>query len=112
MARVWQAIMRGFAAVGRGLQRLLNAEVGAQRAEDPVATLYHRPLPPRLRVNWWALVLGPFWYLAEGMWVHASILLTIAFLSGGILIPFVWLYAGLKADEDLLDTRIMRKSYY
>lgn len=74
-------------------------------------TLYHRPMPPRLQVNWPALVLGPFWYFVAGLWVHASILLTLAFLSGGILVPFVWLYAGLKANEDLLDARIMRKNY-
>lgn len=112
MGRVWRRIGGVFVWAGRGLRRVLDTEIGFERKEDPVATLYHRPLPPRLGINWWALVFGPFWYLARGMWVHASILLTIAFLSGGILIPFVWLYAGLKADEDLLDARIMRKSYY
>jgi len=74
-------------------------------------TLYHLPMPPRLQVNWLALVLGPFWYFLVGLWVHGSILLTLAFLSGGILIPFVWLYAALKANEDLLDARVMRKNY-
>lgn len=74
-------------------------------------TLYHRPMPPRLQVNWLALVLGPFWYFPVGLWVHGLILLTLAFLSGGILIPFVWLYAALKANEDLLDARVMRKHY-
>ena len=74
-------------------------------------TLYHRPMPPRLQVNWLALVLGPFWYFLVGLWVHGSILLTLAFLSGGILVPFVWIYAALKANEDLLDARVMRKHY-
>lgn len=63
-------------------------------------------------MNWVALILGPFWYFATGLWVHGFILLSVAFLSGGLLLPFVWLYCGLKADEDLLDARIMRKSYY
>ena len=74
-------------------------------------TLYHLPMPPRLQVNWLALVLGPLWYFLVGLWVHGSILLTLAFLSGGILVPFVWIYAALKANEDLLDARVMRKHY-
>ncbi len=112
MARLGRAIAGAFEWAGRGVQRFLNTEIGFERAEDPVATLYHRPLPPRLGINWWALMFGPFWYVARGLWVHASVLFTIAFLSGGILIPFVWLYAGFKADEDLLDARIAQKSYY
>jgi len=80
--------------------------------DDPLATLYHRPMPPRLSINWPALVLGPLWYFGAGLWVHGSILLTIAFLSGGLLAPLVWLYAGFKANEDLLDARIMRRSVY
>lgn len=82
------------------------------RKDNPLETLYHRPMPPRLRVNWLALVLGPVWYFLMGLWVHGAILLAIAFLSGGVLAPLVWLYAGLKANEDLLDARIMRRSYY
>lgn len=81
------------------------------RKDNPLE-LYHRPMPPRLRVNWLALVLGPIWYFVMGLWVHGAILLAIAFLSGGVLAPLVWLYAGLKANEDLLDARIMRRSYY
>lgn len=112
MARLWRAAVMVFQGIGRGVRRVLDVKVGFERAEDPLKTLYHQPLPPRLEMNWWGLVFGPFWYLAKGLWVHASILLTIVFLSGGILMPFVWLYAGLKADEDLLDARIMWKSYY
>lgn len=81
------------------------------RKDNPLE-LYHRPMPPRLRVNWLALVLGPIWYFVMGLWVYGAILLAIAFLSGGVLAPLVWLYAGLKANEDLLDARIMRRSYY
>lgn len=101
MGGLWRAI-RGF----------LDRPAGWQRAEDPMRTLYHRPLPSRLRVNWLALVLGPFWYFLTGLWVHGAILLSILFLSGGLLLPFVWLYAALKADEDLLDHRLMRRSVY
>jgi len=112
MARLWRVVAGVFQGISRGVRRILDVKVGFKVKEDPMKTLYHQPLPPRLKINWWGLVLGPFWYLAKGLWVHASILLTIVFLSGGILLPFVWLYAGLKADEDLLDARIMWKSYY
>jgi hypothetical protein len=69
-------------------------------------------MPPRLRINGLALVLGPIWYFLVGLWVHGVILLSIIFLSGGLLLPFVWLYAALKADEDLLDARLMKRSVY
>ena len=82
-------------------------------SEQPqIPPLYHRPMPPRLGVNWPALVLGPLWYFGTGLWVHGSIMLSIAFLSGGLLAPLVWLYAGLKANEDLLEARLARRSVY
>src|SRR3989449_10258142 len=112
MGRFWQGVGRVLRSIVRGWQFLLNLQVGIVRKEAPLATLYHQPLHPRLHVNWWALLLGPFWYLAKGLWVYASILFPIVLLSGGILAPFVWLYAGLKADEDLLDARIAWRSYY
>lgn len=94
------------------VQRILNTPVGIARPADPLLTLYHQPLPPRLSWNWWALLFGPFWYLGVGLWVHGVILLTISFLSGGLLAPFVWLYAALKSKEDLLEFRIARRSVY
>lgn len=112
MGRVREAFRRFFGAISRGIRRVLDVQVGIERKDDPVKTLYHEALPPRLEWNWFALVFGPFWYLWKGLWVHAGILLSIVFLSGGVLIPFVWLYAGLKANEDLLDARIMWRSYY
>ncbi len=112
MARVWRVVAGAVGAILRGVRRVLDIEIGPSRKEDPLATLYHQPLPPRLSFNWWALALGPFWYLVRGLWVHASILFALVFLSGGTLFPFVWLYAGLKANEDLLEVRIAQKSFY
>lgn len=112
MRRFWQGVIGVLKSLGREVRWFLNLEVGWKRHDDPLTTLYHQPLPPRLQINWWALLLGPFWYLARGMWVLASILFTIVLLSGGILVPFVWLYAGLKANEDFLDARIAQRSYY
>jgi len=34
------------------------------------------------------------------------------YLWGGLLIPLVWVYAGLKADEDMLEFRIAQHSLY
>jgi len=81
------------------------------RVEDP-ADLYYRPFPDRLQVHWPALLLGPFWYLLVGLWVHAGILLALVFVSGGLLAPVVWAYAGLKAEEDLVEARIARRNVY
>jgi hypothetical protein len=95
----------------RWIRALLAREVPLPARGEP-ADLIIRPAPPRLALNWAALLLGPFWYLVQGLWVHAVILLSLVLVSGGLFIPLVWLYAALKADEDLLEFRIARKSVY
>jgi hypothetical protein len=112
MRRLVGGLGRILRALTHPVRRVLDLPVGPRGPHDPLLTLYHRPMPPRLQVNWWALLLGPFWYLFTGLWTHAVILLTIVFLSGGLLAPLAWLYAGLKANEDLLEARIVRHSYY
>ncbi len=112
MGRLAGGLGRLWRSAGGAVRKVLDLPVGLGREEDPLQTLYHRPMPPRLQVNWWALLLGPFWYLATGLWTHAVILFTIVLFSGGLLAPLVWLYAGLKANEDLLEARIVRRSYY
>ncbi|MDR7556090.1 MAG: hypothetical protein QN157_10845 [Armatimonadota bacterium] len=95
------------------VNRILDIEVGLplpQRTSP--ADLYYRPYPRRLQLNVLALILGPVWYLLVGLWVHATILLTIAFVSGGLLAPIVWLYCGFKANEDLLEFRVARHNVY
>src|SRR3972149_1344305 len=81
------------------IRSALNREVGL-------------PPPRRWGWNWAALILGPFWYLLQGLWVHGAILLSLVFVTGGLFLPPVWLYAALKADEDLLEFRVARKSVY
>lgn len=95
----------------RWIRSILNREVTLLTRGDP-ANLYYRPFPRKLGWNWAALVLGPFWYFLQGLWVHGAILLALVFVTGGLFIPLVWLYATLKADEDLLESRIARKSVY
>ncbi|MGH2454187.1 MAG: DUF2628 domain-containing protein [bacterium] len=106
---LWMAYSRARLAVA--IRRALSREVAVPVRADP-ADLYDRPSPPQLSWNWPALVLGPFWYVFQGLWVHSIVLASLAFLSGGLLAPLVWLYAGLKADEDLLEFRIARRSVY
>lgn len=99
------------AAPARRIRDALAREVPLPARADP-ADLYFRPFPPKLGWNWPAAVLGPLWYFLQGLWVHGAILLGLAFATGGLLIPLVWLYAALKAEEDLLEFVIARKSVY
>lgn len=62
--------------------------------------------------DWWAFFLGPIWFFAEGIWTHAIILLLLAVLSGGVLLPFVMVYSAVKGREVLEDRRIAKDSVY
>lgn len=97
--------------IARGIRGGLAREIPLPARGDP-PDLYYRPSPPQLKWNWAALILGPLWYLIQGLWVHAVILVSLVFLSAGLLAPLVWLYAALKADEDLLEFRIARRNVY
>jgi len=71
-----------------------------------------RATPPKLGWNWGAFFLGPVWYLLQGLWTYTIIFTFMLMLSGGILLPFVMVYAGLKANETLEDARLARHSVY
>jgi len=95
------------------IRRVLDVQVGMNPpAAKNLGELYYRPYPRRLELNWPALILGPIWYLLAGLWVHFSIMATLVFVTGGMLAPIVWLYCGLKANEDLLEFRIARYNVY
>ena len=108
-AILWIAYSRSRPAAA--VRRALSREVSIPTRGDP-PDLYWRPFPARLSLNWAALILGPIWYFAQGLWVHGVVLASLAFLSGGLLVPLVWLYAGLKANEDVLEFRIAQHSVY
>ena len=110
VAKFLPFIRKPVAAVVR---RVLDIEVGmSPPAAKNLGELYYRPYPGRLEINWPALILGPIWYLLAGLWVHFSIMATLIFVTGGMLAPVVWLYCGLKANEDLLEFRIARYNVY
>ena len=81
-------------------------------AADVERDLIHRMAPAKLGWNWGAFFLGPMWYLFEGLWVYTVILTCLLMLSGGILLPFVMVYSGLKANETLEDARLAHHSVY
>ena len=96
--------------------RALAAYPRDPAASTPAAAvegdLAHRMAPPKLGWNWGAFFLGPLWYFLRGLWVYAVILTILIMLSGGILLPFVMIYAGLKANETLEDARLARHTVY
>ena len=87
-----------------------------EAAQTPAAAVEHdlatRVTPAKLGWNWGAFFLGPIWFLLEGLWVYAIILTVLILLSGGILLPFVMLYSGLKANETLADNRLAQHTVY
>ncbi len=101
-----------FVWLTRALTAYQPLRVGASPAVFVGRDLGRRQTPPKLGWNWWAFVLGPVWFVAEGLWVHGIILLTLVGLSGGILLPFVMLYSGAKANETLQDFRLAKHSFY
>lgn len=54
--------------------------------------------PKKSGWNWWAFLFGPFWYFYKGMLGKGAILFLLSLT--GILAPFMWIYAGLKGNED------------
>ncbi len=87
-------------------------KVGPSPAVFVERDLRRRSTPPKLGWNWWAFFLGPIWFLVEGLWVHAIILLILVGFSAGILLPFAMIYSGTKANETLEDSRLARHSFY
>lgn len=54
--------------------------------------------PKKSGWNWWAFLFGPFWYFYKGMLGKGALLFLLSLT--GFLAPFMWIYAGLKGNED------------
>jgi hypothetical protein len=63
--------------------------------------------PNKSGFNWWALLFGPLWYFAKGLWGKGLLLLLVAVVAAGITFMIfgiggwlVWIWAAAKANED------------
>jgi len=62
--------------------------------------------------SWTSFLLGPFFYLANGMASKGLVLLLIALVTFGFGIPIIWVYCGLKGQSDLHEMKLKQKSQY
>lgn len=62
--------------------------------------------------SWTSFLLGPFWYIANGMTGKGLILLLVAIITFGFGIPIIWLYCGLKGKSDLHEKNIKDHSRF
>lgn len=55
--------------------------------------------------NWFGFLFGPLWYLYKGMITKGIIIFIIGMIAGSIIPGIgavgVWVYCGLKGNEDL-----------
>lgn len=62
--------------------------------------------------SWSAMLLGPFWYLSNGLTKKGLILLAIALLSVGLAAPFIWIYCAVRAKTDFYEDRLSNKTRF
>ena len=60
--------------------------------------------------NWLSFILGPLWYLSNGLIGKGFFLLIISIITLGFGIPIIWLYCGLRANSDLYEKKMRDKS--
>lgn len=62
--------------------------------------------------SWSALLLGPFWYLSNGITKKGIFFLAIVIISVGLAAPFVWIYCAVRAKTDLYEQKLFDKSKF
>jgi len=62
--------------------------------------------------SWTAFILGPFWYLLKGLTKKGFFLLAVVVLSAGLAAPFIWIYCGVRAKNDLYERNLYDKSRF
>jgi len=60
--------------------------------------------------NWVSFILGPFWYIINGLVLKGLILLIISIGTFGFVIPIIWIYCGLRGNSDLYEKILKNKS--
>ena len=62
--------------------------------------------------NWNALLLGPLWYISNGLAKKGYTLLAISIFSLGFAVPFIWVYSAIRANTDFVEQSLQNKSRY
>jgi len=62
--------------------------------------------------SWLALLIGPFWYLSNGLTKKGLFLLAIALFSVGLGAPFVWVYCAVRGKSDLYERQLFDKTRF
>jgi hypothetical protein len=62
--------------------------------------------------SWTALILGPFWYLMNGLTKKGIFLLIVAVISIGLAAPFIWIYCAVRAKADFYESKLSAKSRF
>ena len=59
-----------------------------------------------------AFILGPFWYLSKGMTSKGLCLLVICMITFLTTIPFIWVYCGIKGQNDWYEYQLKTRGKY
>lgn len=60
--------------------------------------------------HWTAFLLGPFWYLSNGMIKKGVWLIVLCIFTMFAAAPFIWIYCGSTGKGDLYSSRLREKS--
>lgn len=60
--------------------------------------------------SWIAFFLGPIWYFNNGLFKKASFLLLVCIFSLFLALPFILIYCGVSARDDLYEFKLKEKS--
>jgi len=67
---------------------------------------------PKTGWSWAALLIGPFWYIMQGLWGKGVFLLALSIITLGLGVPFIWIYCAAKAKSDLYERKLSKKSKF
>jgi hypothetical protein len=62
--------------------------------------------------NWLSFILGPFWYIINGLITKGIVLLIISLITFGLGIPIIWLYCGLRGNSDFYEKNLKNRSKF
>ncbi len=60
--------------------------------------------------SWSAFLLGPLWYILNGIVTKGAMLSLLAIATLGLSLPFLMIYCGARGQGDLYDHTLKRQS--